>query len=199
MFNEIISWRKMLKKIVPILLALNVLITACGPLTLPTMAPADVLGTSVAGTLTMVAATQAAIPTNTLPPPTETATPSPTLEPTITLTPISDSNNCTKALNVGQAGPTKNVRIENENTGQANISLNLVNPNLFGQCGALSYTIKGKAKMNIQIPSGSWWVYAWVSNPDSQPAPVSFTIGASKSTDLLRIVIRKDVIVWVGP
>ena len=184
------------------LLALTILLAACGPLTLPTMAPADTLGTAVAATLTAIAATQAAIPTNTPPPPTETASPAPTLEPTIlpaTTTAASDPNNCIKALNVGEAGPTKNVRIENENKSTVNLSLNLYKPNTFGQCGALSYSVKGGTKLKIAIPSGSWSAYAWVLDPPSQPAPVSFIIGTSKSQDLLRLVIKKDVIAWVGP
>jgi hypothetical protein len=191
---------KMLKKILPILLAMTILLAACGPLTLPTMAPADALGTAVAATLTAIAATQVAIPTNTPPPPTETASPTPTVEPSIpsTVTMAADPNNCTKALNVGEAGLLKNVRVENENKSTVNLSLNLYKPNTFGQCGALSYSIKGGAKMNIQIPSGSWSAYSWVLDPPST-GNVSFIIGTSKSKDLLRLVIKKDVIAWVGP
>jgi hypothetical protein len=191
----------MLKKISPILLALTILLAACGPLTLPTMAPADAQGTAVAATLTSIAATQAAIPTNTPPPPTETASPTPTLEPSITPTATevaSDPSNCVKALNVGEAGLLKNVRIENENKSTVNVSLNLYTPNSFGQCGALSYSLKGGAKMNIQIPTGSWSAYSWVLDPPSTGS-VSFIIGASKSKDLLRLVIKQDVIAWVGP
>jgi len=191
---------KMSKKILPILLGLTILLAACGPLTLPTMSPADAQGTAVAATLTSIATTQAAIPTSTLPPPTETANPTPTLEPTIspTATTVSDPNNCTKALNVGEAGLLKNVRIENENKSTVNLSLNLYTPNSFGQCGALSYTLKGGTKMSIQIPTGSWSAYSWVLDPPSNGS-VNFIIGTSKSKDLLRIVIRKDVIAWVGP
>jgi hypothetical protein len=190
---------KMLKKILPILLALTVFLAACGPLTLPTMSPADAQGTAVAATLTSIAATQAAIPTKTPPSPTETASPTPTLEPTIPpATTASDPNNCTKALNVGEAGLLKNVRIENENKSTVNLSLNLYAPNSFGQCGALSYSLKGGAKMNIHIPTGSWSAYSWVLDPPSNGS-VSFIIGTSKSKDLLRLVIKKDVIAWVGP
>jgi hypothetical protein len=191
----------MFKKILPILLASTVLLAACGPATLPTMMPADAQGTAVSATLTSIAATQAAIPTNTPPLPTETARPTPTLEPSITPTATevaSDPSNCVKALNVGEAGLLKNVRIENENKSTVNVSLNLYTPNSFGQCGALSYSLKGGAKMNIQIPTGSWSAYSWVLDPPSTGS-VSFIIGTSKSKDLLRLVIKKDVIAWVGP
>ena len=76
----------MLKKILPILLALTILLTACAPQGTPTMAPADVQNTAVAAAWTMVAMTQAAIPTATPLPPTET--PSPTPLPTFTAEPL---------------------------------------------------------------------------------------------------------------
>lgn len=57
------------------------LASACSAQATPTANPADVAGTAQAAALTIVAQTQAAVPTNTLPPPTETA--SPTLPPTV--------------------------------------------------------------------------------------------------------------------
>jgi len=39
--------KKMIKRILPILLALAILLTGCGPQGTPTMAPADVEGTAV--------------------------------------------------------------------------------------------------------------------------------------------------------
>jgi len=202
----------MLKKILPILLALTILLTACAPQGTPTMAPADVEGTAVSAAWTMVAQTQAAIPTATPLPPTET--PSPTPLPTFTPPPViptleqlilptatsapSDPNNCNRALNMAEAGPMKNIRIENENKSQVNLSLNLYQPNPFGQCGSISYTIKGGEKRKVGIPTGYWYAYSWVLDPPSTGS-VSFYIGPSGSDDLLRIVIKKDTIAWVGP
>jgi hypothetical protein len=202
----------MLKKILPILLALSVLLSACTPQAEPTMAPADVQNTAVAAAWTMVAQTQAAIPTATPLPPTETPSPTPlptftapalipTLEqlilPTATAAP-SDPNNCLKPLNMSEAGPTKNVRIENTLKSTVNLSLNLYKPNLFGQCGALSYVIKGMEKRKVAIPSGYWAAFGWVEKPASTPYGEWF-IGPSKTQDLLRIIIKEDVIAWVGP
>lgn len=195
----------MLKKILPILLTLTVLLAACTPQAAPTMAAADVEGTAMAAALTMVYMTQMAIPTNTPVPPTET--PSPTPLPTFTPPPVidtlvplilptatsapSDPNNCNKSLNISEAGPTKNVRIENTMGSQVNLSLNLYTPNLFGQCGAISYVINKGEKRKIEIPSGYWYAYGWVINPPST-AEGSFFIGPSKSQDLLRLIIKKD-------
>ncbi|HLA86949.1 MAG TPA: hypothetical protein VJL10_02910, partial [Anaerolineales bacterium] len=62
----------MLKKLLPVLLAITILLTACGPQGTPTLAPAEVEGTAVAAAWTIVAMTQLAIPTATPVPPTET-------------------------------------------------------------------------------------------------------------------------------
>jgi hypothetical protein len=207
-----INGEKMFKKILPILIAITLLLTACAPEAAPTMAAADVQGTAISAAFTMVALTQMAIPTATPLPPTET--PSPTPLPTFTLQPViatleplilptatsapSDPNNCNRVLNMGEAGPTKNVRIENTNKSKINLSLNLYTPNLFGQCGSLSYTVAGGAKTKIAIPSGYWYAYSWVENPPSTGS-VSFYIGPSATQDLLRLVVRADVIAWVGP
>jgi hypothetical protein len=199
----------MLKKILSNLLALTVFLTACAPQGTPTMAPANAQNTAVSAVWTMAAATQLANPTATSLPPTEmpspTVTPAPVIATLEQLTPptstavSSDPNNCNKTLNVGEAGPTKNVRIENETKGQVNLSLNLYKPNEFGQCGSLSYVIKSGEKRKVVIPSGSWSAFAWILNPASQVGPRDFYIGPSSSQDLLRLVIKKDVIAWVGP
>ena len=71
-----------------ILFAIAALIlAACGPEPEPTMSPADIQGTAMAAALTMVAETQAAIPTATPIPPTEA--PSATPFPTNTVPPLS--------------------------------------------------------------------------------------------------------------
>ena len=62
------------------------MLSACGPEPEPTMSAADVQGTAVAAAWTMVAETQAAIPTATPIPPTET--PLPTALPTNTIAPL---------------------------------------------------------------------------------------------------------------
>jgi hypothetical protein len=200
----------MLKKILPILLALTVLLTACAPQGTPTMAPADVQNTAVSAAWTVVAATQLANPTATPLPPTET--PSPTPLPTFTLVPIiptldqlilptatsapSDPNNCLKPLNVGEAGPTNNMRIENQSDGVIQwLSLNLAT-NAFGQCGALSYNnIPKGGKVLIDLPKGTWYAYAGVNYKDgSSSTPYGSFILRPGDWDLLRIIVKKDTI-----
>ena len=200
----------MLKKIYPILLTLTVLLAACAPKAEPTMAPADVQGTAVSAAWTMVAATQMAIPTNTALPPTEV--PSPTTLPTFTPPPViptleplilptatsapSDPNNCLKPLNVGEAGPTTPMRIENASKGTIQwLSLNL-SDNAFGQCGALSYNNLGPgATKTIALPKGTWWAWAGISYKDGSSGNASGScIVRIADEDMLRILVKDEVI-----
>ncbi len=200
----------MLKRIIPVLLGLALFLSACGPQGTPTMAPADVNNTAVAAAWTMVAATQQALPTATPIPPTETpsptpqptftALPSPTLEaaflPTATQAASVSSDPCLGTLNMGEAGPTVPMRIENVSGGTITLSLTMYQKNPFGQCGALSYAnIKNKAKQVIQLPRGSWYAYAWITfnNGSSGNSSTSFELRVGDE-DLLRIVVGPESI-----
>ncbi len=195
----------MFKKILPIFLSLAFLLGACGSQGTPTMAAEDSKNTAVAEVWTMAAETQLAKPTETPIPPTSTETPLPTFtvtpvpvtQPTDTATAV-DPNSCNKALSMGEAGPMKNIRLENENKSDVNLSQSLYQPNDFGQCGYVSYVLKSGEKRKVGIPSGYWSAYSWVLNPPSQ-ASTTFFIGPSATDDLLRIVVKKEVIAWVGP
>jgi hypothetical protein len=195
---------KMLKRIIPVLLGAALLLSACGPQEAPTMAPADVQNTAVAAAWTMVAATQQAIPTATPLPPTDT--PSPTPLPTFTPLPLSTlpqtlptatqasgtTGECLGPINMGEAGPTVPVRIENQTGGTFTISLTLYLKNDFGQCGALSYAIGKNEKKTVQLPKGSWYAYAWVTvGNKSTTASCSFFLRVGDE-DLIRLLVREE-------
>ncbi len=202
----------MFKRISIILLGGALLLSACGPQGTPTMAPADVNNTAVAAAFTMVAQTQAAIPTNTAIPPTET--PSPTPLPTFTLVPPptldqllapptatqqASTGTCDQVLNVGEAGALKRVRLENETNATANVALTLTTPNAFGQCGYLTgfnNVVKKGEKRIVSIPVGTWYIYAWLTNKDGSSggtAGQSFTVNQGYD-DLISIKIKGDII-----
>lgn len=211
----------MLKRIAPILLAATMLLAACGGTpaapAAPTIDPAGIPLTAAAAAETIVAMTAAAVPPTPVPPPTEA--PSPTPLPTFTPDPLmfpptvalhtfpptptqasSSSGDCLKPLNMAEAGPTKKVRIENTTAGKATVSLNLWTPNLFGQCGALSYILGKGESTKIDIPAGSWYAYAWIDTGKKQStAEGSFYLGPSKTDDLLRLVIKDHTIGLIGP
>lgn len=200
----------MLRRILPIFAVLAILLAACGGQAEPTLSPEDVQGTAVSSAWTMVAMTQEAIPTNTPIPPTETPSPTPfptetpiplptqeLIIPTATQAASSGGGTCAGPLNMGEAGPTSRVRVENETGGSVTLSLNL-STNQFGQCGALSYQYSKGAKSIINLPRGDWWAYAWITTSDgASTASCSFTIRVS-DFDLQRLVIQKDSCRMVG-
>jgi hypothetical protein len=198
-----------IKKIVPLSLLLAVLLSACGPQATPTMSSADVLSTANSVASTMVAETQAAIPTATPVPPSET--PSPTPLPTDTPMPLPTSNiptqpptqpagsegDCVRPLNVAEAGPTHTTVIKNDSGGSINLSLNLYNPNAFGQCGAISLSIGKNGSQTIGLPAGDWYAYAWITlkGGDTSNASGSFFVQPAQF-DKQELCVREEQIVY---
>jgi hypothetical protein len=203
--------QKMIKRLSILLIGIAVFLSACGPQGTPTMSPGDIQNTAVAAAFTMVAQTQAAIPTNTPIPPTETPTetplptdtpiPSPTLEqfliPTATQAAAVDPDSCVKPLNIAEAGELKRVRLENMTTATVNLSLNLYVKNAFGQCGAVSYVVAKNAKTQvINIPVGLWFAYGWLTYPDGDTSTSSGSFEINQGYgDLISLKIGPEVIV----
>ena len=132
----------MLKRFLPALLTLAVLLTACGPQGTPTMTSAEVEGTAVSSAWTMVALTQLAIPTATPLPPTETPSPtpsptltplpSPTIDPALVVAPTSTTSGdpCNKPLVANPDGKLTRLRLQNETGAPVTFSIYL-NKNSF--------------------------------------------------------------------
>ena len=198
----------MLKKLLPVLLAITILLTACGPQGTPTLAPAEVEGTAVAAAWTIVAMTQLAIPTATPVPPTET--PSPTPLPTFTPLPLptlelsiptatkSATGACDGMLNMAEAGPQSQIRVENESGGTATFSLYLGTPNAFGQCGFVPGipSMAKNAKTVISIPKGTFYAYALMAYPGGSSSNASGYVNNRIGDNHMFVVkIKKEVIV----
>lgn len=127
--------------------------TACGGAQeAPTLNAVEVGATAQSAAFTMIAETQAAIPTDTpLPPtatftstplPTETASPTPTIDPlaptaTFTLAPQSSAStqdNCNKILSQWNV-PTIKILVQNETQPKGTIVLSLYVTTAQGECG----------------------------------------------------------------
>jgi hypothetical protein len=143
------------------------LVSACAPEAVPTPNPVDIQNTAAAAAQTMVAETQAAMPTATSIPPTDPPSPTavstntpiplptsgtPGLVPTPTGLPTqpaaqaqptssSGSNEgiCNQALTAWQ-GPTANFNIVNQTSPPGTIILSMYVETEFGQCGYLIIT-----------------------------------------------------------
>lgn len=197
----------MLRKFIPVLAIISILLAACGQQAEPTLSPEEVSGTAVAAAWTIVAETQAAIPTNTPVPPTET--PSPTPLPTFTLEPLptielatptntaKPAGSCEGPLNVAEAGPQSNIRLENETGGTVTLSLHLgEGTNAFGQCGFLGYTLTQNQKLVVSIPKGTFFAYAFVNYPDGDTSQSSGYVNNRVGDNHLFVVkIRTESIV----
>jgi len=155
-------------------------LTACGPAPEPTMSPADVQGTAMAAAMTMVAETQAAIPTATSIPPTEppTATPFPTntvppliletstlaqaisVVPTNTTAPSVGANDpCNQPL-TSWAGDSAKMYLKNNTKPKGSVILALGFKTNMGECGILSASFSSDS--TITVPIGSFWASAFV-------------------------------------
>ena len=163
---------------------LALVLTACGSPAEPTMSAADVQGTAMAAAMTMVAETQAAIPTATPIPPTEapTATPFPTntaipldiVQPTqsIATQPINILPTSTTAASVGASDPcnqpltswdgeSARVRIVNNTKPKGHVVIALgFSTTAFGQCGIISASFDNVTTVNV--PIGTFWASAFI-------------------------------------
>lgn len=205
----------MLKKLIPTLALVAVFLAACGGAPAePTLSPEQVQGTAIAAAFTMVAQTQAAIPTATPLPPTETPSPTPlptfTPPPTPTLdfallptaTQATTSNTgglCSGIINLGEAGPQSNIRLENTTKGTAAVSLFMYTPNAFGQCGSFPsnpYVLQKNATLVVSVPKGQYYAYAWITYSDGDTSGAEgYFINKVGDNHLFPILIREDVIV----
>lgn len=164
------------------LLGITLILSACGAPATPTAAPVDLQGTIAAAAFTVVAETQAAIPTATPIPPTATFTDTP--PPTITLIPLpSSAVSSTPAPNGNSGGddpcihkvmpeplqgePVR-VRIDNSTKATLSVSVNLNQAVPNGQCGYRSYTLDpGQSIVLNNLVEGCYTLWAWNPDPDN--------------------------------
>lgn len=198
-----------MKKTFALVIASVFLLSACGPEPEPTMSPADVQGTAIAAAWTMVAETQAAIPTATLVPPTNTSEPTPI--PTNTLpvlttptqfgvlpSPTSSSKDeCDKVMAANPDGPHTTLLIVNETKAQTTITLGLLKTP-FGECGYRAYSLPKGGSSKVTVPQGCYWAYAWVNDP-KKPTTVSGGGYCMNNTDKWTLYIRREIIVLAPP
>ena len=165
-------------------------LTACGPAAEPTMSPADVQGTAMAAAMTMVAETQAAIPTATSIPPTEapSATPFPTntllaadqpllpeqpslldvptatqqvvVVPTNTTAPSVGANDPCMQPLTKWDGPSAKMTIVNNTKPKGTVTIALGFTTEFGECGILSRQFTETT--SLDVPYGTFWASAFV-------------------------------------
>ncbi|MFH1186119.1 MAG: hypothetical protein V1755_13940 [Chloroflexota bacterium] len=175
--------------------ALLVMVSAaCAPAA-PTVDPAQVQASAMAAASTMIAMTQAAIPTATEVPPTPSPTPLPSpfaaALPTVvapTIEPTKSADSCNQLLDVAASGGKKaTLKINNLTKGSVTITIGLSTKNAFGQCGYLSWIIPPKNSIIVNPPQTGpgpcYWAYAWVNDPKNPSLPAPPPMFCMNSTD----------------
>jgi len=164
-------------------LVITLIISACSvriaPQAAPTIDPVNLQSTAVAAAFTIVAETQAAIPTATVPTPTITLTntpaftatipPLPTLGATFTPNPIQTSaaeDPCiNKVLPDSLTGETIKIRIDNPTDATISVSVYLQQSRPQGVCGYRGYALAAQDSLVItDLVEGCYTIWAW--NPD---------------------------------
>jgi len=200
-----------------ILLAIALSISACtaAPPAVPTIDAAIIQNTAVAAAMTIVAQTQAAIPTATTIPftdtPTQTQTPLPTDTPLVvatetlavqvqaTATAIPASGNtdpCNAPLKAHPLGQLTKIKLENNSGAPITASIYL-NKTPFGECGFRGYNISKSGAVTItDLPQACYNVSVFVNDP-KKPSR-AFGYGCINNPDQWTFVINKNSVALVG-
>lgn len=186
---------------ISMIILLALLMSACGGSApaAPALSAEEIQSTAVAAAFTIVAETQAAIPTNTpLPPtetplptplPTDTPVPLPTLDPltipTLTATTAASGSGgdpCNAPLQAVVTGNPTKIRLQNQTKGELVISLYL-NKTAFGECGFRGYNLgKNDSTIIYDLPQGCYNVSVFVTLPNKNAK--SFGYGCINNPDL---------------
>ena len=156
----------------------SIILSACGASEppAPTMDPNSIVNTAQAAAFTMIAQTQAAIPTSTFtetptatPLPTDTPIPSPTLLPAALIPPTAttgaNANECYHPIEAGAGGPRSKLRFQNKTKSIVTVFVYLWKKNAFGECGYIGFDIyKNDTQTITSMPQGYFAVTAWTNN-----------------------------------
>jgi hypothetical protein len=193
-----------------VIIIIVTILSACGPTPAPTISAADVQGTAVAAAWTVVAMTQAAIPTATLVPPTET--PSPTPLPTFTPLPPPTSalptqpglgaapaaggptpDPCNAPVAAGAPGHKVRVRFLNKSGGSVNLAFGLVRKTEFGECGTYHFNFSQSESPTVEVLEGCYWGYAWITGKKPSTSSSIYEICLTDPSHKWTVTIKADV------
>jgi hypothetical protein len=195
-----------------VVMVIMIITTACGAPAAPTMNAADVQSTAVAAAFTMVAQTQAAIPTATPLPPTEppTQTPLPTntplalptLEVTATTAPASNSSGnvdpCATRVLAPEKGRETVIRVWNSTKVTITVSMYLNETEAHGECGYRSFTLsKNNDIVFTDLVQGCYNLWAWSDDPKGKFNSSGF--GCINNPDKWTFEVNAATIKFTGP
>ena len=180
--------------------------SACGPAPEPTPNILAIQDTAVALALTTVALTKAALPTITPiptqpPTPAETPTPFPTLPPLSTPTSLvvvtatsTEADLCNQPPPSEPQGATVQIRFVNQSKGQVNLSFGMLEENDEGECGTYSFSIAPQASPVVEVLSGCYWAYAWITGNTPSIAKSTQAICVTDPNQVRGITITPETV-----
>jgi hypothetical protein len=166
-----------MKKVLPLILMLTVLLAACGTKATPTIDAASVQASAVAMAFTMSAQTQAALPTATVTlPPTETPTlppPSPTFSlPTFpafqatATTAAGGSGPCYHTMMPDPPGRKFTMRVWNTNKAPVSGNVCLYDDRSGNEVtGIIGISLGRNGDIILTVPQGCYSAFFWVNDP----------------------------------
>lgn len=194
-----------------VIIALTMVISACGAQATPTVNPMDIQNTAVAAAFTVVAETQAAIPTNTPIPPTDTPSPTPlpteapislpTLVAPPTAAPTSGSSGgdpCATRVLSSPKGRETIIRIVNMTKVAITVSIYLNETASHGECGYRGYTLgKNDDVVITDLVQGCYNLWAWSDDPKGRFNSSGY--GCINNPDKWTFEVNTGSIKFVGP
>lgn len=146
-------------------------LAGCGPAPAPTLRVPDIQSTGFALASTGIAMTKAALPTATVPPPTDTPLPLPTSFPTVlsdipTLGSVGGTptdNPCNMPPPLKAKGNWVAVKLKNATGGDVNLALGMNAPNALGECGTWSFSLGPYGEPTAHVLVGCYWGFGWVT------------------------------------
>ena len=183
-------------------------ISACGSAVTPTINAVDVQNTAAAGAFTLVAETQAAIPTSTPLPPTDTPTQTPlptntpvtlpTASTAATFTPIVAASTATdpcltRTLSWSPKGRPATIRLVNTTRSNITVSIYLNETPDHFECGYRVYNLASRNDLIISdLVQGCYNV--WAFNNDPKIPVNAFGFGCINNSDKWTFEISQDSI-----
>lgn len=175
-----------MKKVFSLVVSLIIVmaLVSCGPAPAPTLDATDMQSTAVVAAFTILAMTQAAIPTETPPPPT-IAPPTPTTEPatlealptiaveTPVIAPAANNSNASPTPDCYQPAPlakdlkgtTVQIKLVNKSDGPVDLSMGMYAPNEKGECYTFGFSIRDKGSDVVTVLSGCYWMGGYQNGP----------------------------------
>jgi hypothetical protein len=196
---------------ITLIAAFAMLISACGAPAAPTPNPVDVQNTAVAAAFTMVAQTQAAVPTATplppteaptnTPPPTNTPVQLPTLGVTSTTAPVagaSTADPCANRQLSPQKGRETTIRVVNATKVTITVSMYLNETEGAGECGWRSFNLARNNDIVFNdLVQGCYNLWAWSDDPKGKFN--SSGGGCINNPDKWTFEVTNAVIKFTGP